>query len=318
MNVAAGVASRRVPRAKGHFGQERRFRSQYPRIVLKWGGAISRKRGAGSAYSGVASQVAALLRAGWRVLLVHGGGPRINEALTQRGISWEFCEGQRITTEPMLEVIEQVLKGEINSAWVRALLREGVPAFGWSGVDGHLLCGSVARPEWGRVGQVDRVYPEAIEALWRVVYGEGGESSRPARRSSAGFPEVTQDRLVPVPVIAPLAWCPEDGSLLNVNADLAAAALAVALRADALVYLTDQPGILDAQGHCRQSLSLGELRQEVVSGVITGGMQVKARAIDQALQGGVPTVCVGVGSETDRLAETLIQGRSWGTCCAGG
>ena len=134
---------------------------------------------------------------GVSVVLVHGGGPAINEELTRRGISWEFVDGQRVTTPQMMDVIEMVLSGTVNRRIVRTLNHAGVRAVGMSGVDAQTLFCKQANPKLQQVGQIEKVNTEAIDAIIESTKGA-------------------------VPVIAPVG-IGKNGETYNINADWAAA-----------------------------------------------------------------------------------------------
>src|SRR5918912_166866 len=219
-------------------------------LVIKLGGATFDGPGA------PLEEVAALVRAGMRVVLVHGGGPLITQWLERRGVPTQFQDGVRVTDEPALEVATMVLRGLVNTGVVAGLARHGVSAMGLSGADGGLLRAR-RRPELGLVGEVEQV--------------------------DAGELQLLLDRGV-VPVIAPLGLDAE-GSLLNINADMAAAAIAAALGADAALFLTDVPGVCDVNGVAMPHLDRAEVERLIAGGVISGGMIPKVRACLDALRG---------------------------------
>jgi acetylglutamate kinase len=189
-------------------------------------------------------------------VLVHGGGPEINEWLERVGLPRRFERGLRVTDAATLEVVRMVLVGKVNGDLVRLLVSLGGRAIGLSGIDGGLLRARQVAPELGYVGAVTVVSAEAITAL-----------------SNAGF----------IPVVAPLALG-DDDTVLNVNADDAAADLARGLSAAKLLYLSDVPGILDAHGRLLSELSDQEVRALIAEGVISGGMIPKAEASLRALE----------------------------------
>ena len=203
-----------------------------------------------------------LRRARGRVLIVHGGGRHVERELKARGLESRFVGGRRETSPEAMEVVEMVLSGVVNKGLAAGLTAAGLPAIGLSGRDAGLLRARV-RPGLGRVGRPESVDARVLEAAW-----------------GAGL----------VPVVSPVSQG-ADGGALNVNADEAALALAVALRADALVYLSDVDGVrLDAQPVA--SLSADEVRHHVAQGAITGGMAMKVDTALQAVAAGVPEVIV--------------------------
>jgi acetylglutamate kinase len=189
-------------------------------------------------------------------VLVHGGGPEINEWLGRLGIEPRFERGLRVTDAATLDVVRMVLVGKVNSDLVRLLGELGGRAIGISGVDGELLRAERAAPELGLVGVVQTVNPGPIAAL-----------------TAAGY----------IPVVAPVALG-VDGAILNVNADDAAADLARGLAAAKLLYLSNIPGILDRQGQLLSTLTDGAVRRLIADGTITGGMIPKAEACLRALE----------------------------------
>ena len=203
---------------------------------------------------------------GYQVILVHGGGPAINAELTRRGIEWNFIKGQRVTTPDMMDVIEGVLCGDINRKLIRHLGSQGLPAVGFSGADGKTLLCKQASEELGQVGSIQEVAVKWIEGLL-------------AQPNS------------PIPVIAPIG-VGENGEAYNINADWAATHLATALKAEYLVFLTDQNGIWNTQKQLVSQMSQHTLENMVEDEVVTGGMYTKTLTILHALQQGVKAVRV--------------------------
>jgi acetylglutamate kinase len=214
------------------------------------------KVGGGALAGGALEDLPEVLGSDRRVALVHGGGPRLSRMLDSLGIATRFREGLRVTDAETLEVAEMVLAGSVNKALARELSTLGIPAAGISGTDGPML---LVEPVagLGRVGQVTRVKPGLVHAIW-----------------AGGF----------VPVVAPLGLGPEGA--YNVNADAAAAALAVALGASHLFLLTDVDGLLK-DGSPVGFLEPDECEDYVASGLAAGGMVPKLRAAAEAAWGGV-------------------------------
>ena len=179
-------------------------------IVIKFGG---------HAMSGKPEWMAEIARrwqAGERYVVVHGGGPAIDDELNRLGIISEFVDGYRITTPAIMSVVESVLTGTVLREVVRNLVAAGLPAVGVTGADGRLLeVKEISDGKYGLVGEVMAVNPELIETLIR-----------------AGF----------LPVVSPVST-DKTGRTLNINADIAAGAIAGALRASETLFLTDVPGI---------------------------------------------------------------------------
>ncbi len=218
-------------------------------------------------------------------VVVHGGGPEINRLSEKLGVESKFLNGQRVTSPEVLEVAEMVLVGRVNPAIVRGITRAGRPAIGLSGASEKLLECTEENPELGLVGKVTRVNTRFLKEI--LVRGT-------------------------IPVVAPIGLF-ADGRPCNVNADLAAAQIALELKADRLLFLTDKDGILDAGGNTLSTLSPAKLRELMVSDVVSGGMKVKARAILEFLEG-VPQASVEVmnGQDAESLAASL-KGQGRGT-----
>jgi acetylglutamate kinase len=207
--------------------------------------------------------LAAELRRGHgRVLVVHGGGRHVERELGARGLESRFVGGRRATSPEAMEVVEMVLSGVVNKALAAGLTAAGLPAVGLSGRDAGLLRARL-QPGLGRVGTPESVDARVLEAAWAAQL---------------------------VPVVSPVSWGP-DGGALNVNADEAALALAVALRAASLVYLSDVDGVR-LGGETVTSLTADDVRRHVADGGIAGGMAMKVDAALQAVAAGVPEVIV--------------------------
>ncbi|MCS7276214.1 MAG: acetylglutamate kinase [Dehalococcoidia bacterium] len=213
--------------------------------------------------------LAALWRRGLRPVVVHGGGALISSWLSRLGAPVRFHRGQRVTDAEALQVVTAVLAGLVNKELVASLQKRGVPALGLSGADGGLLRARVFEPELGLVGEVTDVDADLVQAL----LGKGL-----------------------LPVVAPIALEWESGTasgrLLNVNADLAAGAVAAALGARLLVLLTDVPGVLDDEGRVRQRLTAAEATRLMEARVIDGGMVPKVEACLRARAAGVAAIIV--------------------------
>jgi acetylglutamate kinase len=236
--------------------------------VIKIGGRALIEEGDGpETLSRLAHDIAQLRKSGLSVAVIHGGGPAINAELTRREITWSFLEGQRVTTPEMMDVIESVLCGSMNRKVVRALQTAGVDALGFSGVDGQTFRCSQFDPRLERVGRIDEVRGKWIG----LVASAGG-----------------------VPVLAPIG-SGADGGAFNINADWAAARVAVALGAKRLVFLTDQDGILSPSGSCIGAVGDAGLASLVEDKIVTGGMLAKVQTIRYALAHGVVDVRVANG-----------------------
>jgi len=239
------------------------------RVVLKLGGSSLQDP---QTLQAVIGAVRGFLQFDYSVVVVHGGGPLINQALTAKGITWQFINGQRQTTPEMMSVIEEVLAHQVNQSLVNDLNGAGIPAVGISGAENNTLFCQQASRELGQVGKVIAVNTHWIE---RLLQASG----------------------TVVPVIAPIG-IGAGGDKYNINADWAAAKLATALGAKKLIFLTDQKGILDPQGQVIESADLQFLDGLVTQKVVTGGMQTKVLTVMDALRNGVGQVRVMSGRDS--------------------
>lgn len=233
--------------------------------LVKLGGSLLEDAGGRAA---VLAAIARRWRGGEPLVLVHGGGKRIDAELAARGIPRRVHEGLRITDRATLEVVVAVLAGRVNADLVRELESAGADAVGLCAGEAGLLRADFHPPiggvDLGFVGTVTSAEPRALEGL------------------------LSQGRL---PVVAPLAAGP-DGSLLNVNADAAAAALAGAIGARRLVFLTDVEGVADAAGRLRERLDPLEARRLLDSPAVSGGMRPKLTACLAAARAGIREIVI--------------------------
>jgi len=230
---------------------------------------------------------------GMNPVVVHGGGPQIDETLRGLGIAPQKVEGLRITDDRTMAVVEMVLAGSINKRIVSLLDRHGGRAVGLSGIDGGLLFANKAPPiqtksgpvDPGRVGEIREVRTAVLTAL-----------------IGAGF----------IPVIAPLGLDAE-GNTLNINADTAAGEIAAALKAEKLVLMTDTKGVCDRGGELLASLTAASIAQLRAAEVITGGMIPKVECALSALSGGVNKVHVLDGRVQHAILLEIFTDRGIGT-----
>lgn len=245
-----------------------------PRIVLKLGGSTMTN---GSLEGAFAEDIAWLIEQGADVAVVHGGGAGITELATALGVETTFVDGQRFTNEETIGLVEMTLAGRVNTEVVRTLRAHDVNAFGLSGVDGGLLIGerhSYGSVDLGLVGRITAVDCDVLALLW-------------------------SSRLVPV--IAPLTMT-DDGVMLNVNADVAAASIAEAVGAVALVYLSDVEGVR-ANDASIESLSADDALEMIASGAISGGMVPKVRSACESLDNGVASVAIVDGRRAHAIRD---------------
>ena len=222
---------------------------------------------------GFARDIVLMRYVGLNPIVVHGGGPQIDELLGRMGVESERIDGLRVTDDHTMEVVEMVLGGKINQEIVSLVCRHGGRAVGLSGKDdGFLLAEKVDRMRTkagrevdpGRVGRMLEVRPKIVHQL-----------------VAGGF----------IPVIAPVA-VDADGASLNVNADTVAGAVAAALEASKLVLMTDIEGIRGREGKVVSSLSAAEIGSLIADGVIEGGMIPKVQCGLEAIEAGVEKVHV--------------------------
>lgn len=229
----------------------------------------------------LAPAIAAAVRSGDRVCIVHGGGDEVSALQRRLGLEPIFLEGRRVTSAADLEVVRMVLSGTTNKRLVTQLLSAGVRAVGVSGEDAGLFRARVTDARLGRVGGDIAVDPAIVADL-----------------SAAGY----------TPVVSPLARDADDptGAGLNVNGDDAAAALAAALAAEDLVLVADVPGVLQ-DAELVRVLDREAARDLVARGIATGGMTAKLDAAQRALDAGVAGVRIAdIRGIADRTVGTRI------------
>jgi len=254
-------------------------------IVVKYGGAAMDRAPLARPF---AQDVALLLSAGIKPVIVHGGGPQVTRVSERLGIETTFVDGLRVTDADTLDVATMVLAGKLNTEVVANLVAGGVPAVGLSGVDGGLL---LARrrtmPDLGFVGEVVHVNGDVVATLM-----------------DRGF----------VPVVASIAVDETNGQAYNVNADVVAAELATALPAEKLVYLNDVPGLIGPTGEPISELSSSRCLDLLArEGVVEGGMIPKLESAVAALKAGVSRVHLVDGRVEHALVLELFTPEGLGT-----
>ena len=231
-------------------------------VVVKFGGNAM---GDDEAMGEFARDIVLMKQVGIHPVVVHGGGPMINELLARLGIESRFVRGKRVTTKETVAVVEMVLSGLVNKRIVQAINDAGGRAVGISGKDDDLMVCEADDPELGFVGRPVEMNVQII----RDLYGAGL-----------------------IPVIAPVATGMADNETFNVNGDTAAGAIAGALQADRLLLLTDVAGVKDASGQVLTQLSPDKVRELTADGVIGGGMIPKTETAMEALAEGVRAVVI--------------------------
>lgn len=235
---------------------------------------------------------------GLNPVVVHGGGPQINLVLDQMGIRSKFVRGMRLTDEPTMDVVEMVLGGKVNKAIVHQINQQGGKAVGLSGKDGGLIQAKKLqilhqedsnKPteiiDPGLVGEVTRIDSDIIEKL-----------------TQQGF----------IPIIAPVG-AGEAGETYNINADLVASQIAIALKAGRLILLTDVDGVLDTAGDLISSIDAQKIKKMIADKRISGGMIPKIEFGLSALENGVEKVQIINGTKRHAILLELFTDSGIGT-----
>ncbi len=290
MNDRANVLIEALPYIRKFFGKT---------VVIKYGGHAMVDQGLKKNF---VLDIILLKYIGIRPVVVHGGGPQISKTLERMGIQPTFVEGQRVTDDETMSVVEMVLVGTVNKEIVGLINAHGGRAVGLSGRDGDLIktsrmkiykySGDERPPEIidiGRVGKVEEVNVEVLNAL-----------------ENAGF----------VPVIAPVGVGP-DGTAHNINADLVAGAIAGALKAEKLILLTDVSGVMRESETGEQelipSITLDQVDTLIEEGVAKGGMIPKLKACKKALRQGVKKAHIIDGRIEHAILLELLTDKGVGT-----
>lgn len=225
-------------------------------VVVKFGGNAM---GDDEAMASFARDIVLLRQVGVNPVVVHGGGPMINDMLDKLGIQSEFVDGKRVTDQATVEVVEMVLSGLVNKRIVQAIMGQGGTAVGLSGKDANLMICDPADPKLGFVGEPVDVNPNVLRNLFA-------------------------DDIIPV--IAPLGTG-RNGETFNVNGDTAAGAIAAALQADRLLLLTNVAGVKNEKGELVTALKADEVEEMTRRGIISGGMIPKTQTAVLAVRNGV-------------------------------
>ena len=235
-----------------------------------------------------ARDIVLMQQVGVNPVIVHGGGPMINEMLDRLNIKSDFFNGKRVTDEPTMEVVEMVLSGRVNKRIVQAINKQGGQAVGLSGKDAKLITCDQEDPKLGLVGTPRNINPTLLNHLFDADM---------------------------IPVIAPLG-SGDNGETFNINGDTAAGSIAAALNADRLLLLTDVSGVKNTDGETLTELTPKDIKDLIASGEISGGMIPKTETALNAIEGGVRAVVILDGRApnacllelyTDHGAGTLIR-----------
>ena len=261
-------------------------------IVIKYGGnAMVEDR----LKEGFARDVILLKLVGMNPVVVHGGGPQIDEALKKIGKTGTFIQGMRVTDDETMEVVEWVLGGEVQQDIVMLINHFGGQAVGLTGKDGglirakKLLMADEKKPgatiDLGFVGEIDSINPAVVKALQDDAF---------------------------IPVISPIGFS-EEGQAFNINADLVAGKMAEILEAEKLVMMTNIPGVMDKAGKLLTDLSAREIEGLVADGTISGGMLPKISSALDAAKSGVNSVHIIDGRIEHSLLLEILTEQAFGT-----
>jgi acetylglutamate kinase len=259
-------------------------------IVVKFGGNAMTDEALKQTF---ARDVVLLKVVGMNPVVVHGGGPQIEQLLARLGKKGEFVQGMRVTDRETMDVVEMVLGGQVNKEVVELINQAGGKAVGLTGQDGAFIRArkmlveskDSGKVDIGQVGEVESIDPEVIGALER-----------------GGF----------IPVVAPIATG-ADGTTYNINADLVAGKLAEVLRAEKLIVLTNTPGVLDRDGKLLTGLTPRKIDELVAKGVISGGMLPKIGSALDAARNGVRSVHIIDGRVPHALLLEVLTDEGVGT-----
>jgi acetylglutamate kinase len=231
-------------------------------VVVKFGGNAM---GDEASMAEFARDIVLMRQVGVNPVVVHGGGPMINDLLNRLGIRSDFVRGKRVTDKATVEVVEMVLTGLVNKRIVQAIMDEGGRAVGLSGKDDDLMVCEPDDPELGFVGKPVEMNVQVLRDLFK-----------------AGI----------IPVVAPVATGMNPNETFNVNGDTAAGAIAGALKADRLLLLTDVSGVKNREGEIVTQMTPDEVRAMIADGTISGGMIPKTETALAAVEEGVRAVVI--------------------------
>jgi acetylglutamate kinase len=281
--VKAEVLAQALPYIKKYHGKT---------IVIKYGGnAMTEDR----LKEGFARDVILLKLVGMNPVVVHGGGPQIDDALKKVGKAGTFIQGMRVTDEETMEVVEWVLGGEVQQDIVMLINHFGGQAVGLTGKDGGLIHArkmmipNKEKPgemlDIGFVGEIDSINPAVVKALQDDAF---------------------------IPVISPIGFG-ADGQAYNINADLVAGKMAEILKAEKLVMMTNIPGVMDKSGNLLTDLTAREIDGLFADGTISGGMLPKISSALDAAKSGVNSVHIIDGRIEHSLLLEILTEQAFGT-----
>jgi acetylglutamate kinase len=293
-------SSKGITGLKGALRYVRAYRDHV--FVIKLGGEVLKDE---HALDGVAGQVSLLQSLGIRLVVVHGGGPQASALSRRMGVEPTIVAGRRVTDDQALEIAKMVYAGTLNTAVLASLRAHQVEGVGLSGVDADLITarkrppvtvvddhGRTVTVDYGHVGDVERVNPAVLTTLMDGRF---------------------------VPVIASLAG-DDEGNVYNVNADTVAESIAIALRAQKLIYLTSVPGVLRDPKDPSSLVAFADpddLAELMASGALSGGMRPKVEACIRAATGGVERTHIIDGLAPDSILLEVFTGSGNGTMIVG-
>ncbi|WP_061933849.1 acetylglutamate kinase [Aureimonas sp. AU22] len=264
-------------------------------VVVKYGGHAMGDQALGRAF---ARDIALLKQSGINPIVVHGGGPQIGAMLAKMGIESRFEGGLRVTDQSTVEIVEMVLAGSINKEIVALINAEGEWAIGLCGKDGNMVFAEKAK----------KTYVDPDSRIERVL--DLGYVGEPVEVDRTLLDLLARSEMIPV--IAPVAPG-RDGATYNINADTFAGAIAGAVQAARLLFLTDVPGVLDRNGELIKELSVAQARALIADGTISGGMIPKVETCIEAIDRGVQGVVILNGKVLHAVLLELLTEHGAGT-----
>ncbi|MCO6409254.1 MULTISPECIES: acetylglutamate kinase [Hoeflea] len=264
-------------------------------VVVKYGGHAMGNAALGKAF---AQDIALLKQSGVNPIVVHGGGPQIAAMLAKMGIESRFEGGLRVTDEKTVEIVEMVLAGSINKEIVALINAEGEWAIGLCGKDGNMVYAEKAH----------KTMTDPDSNIERVL--DLGFVGEPVEVDRTLLDLLAKSEMIPV--LAPVAPG-RDGHTYNINADTFAGAIAGAVEASRLLFLTDVPGVLDKNGKLIDELTVREARALIADGTISGGMIPKVETCIEAIERGVKGVVILNGKTAHAVLLELFTAHGAGT-----
>ena len=258
-------------------------------VVIKYGGNAMINE---DLKKQVMQDIVLLRLIGVKVVLVHGGGPEINELMDRLGKKPEFIDGLRVTDKETVDIVQMVLAGKVNKSLVNLLEIHGGRAIGLSGMDGRLIEARQKNEKLGYVGEVTKIHIKPVTDLLDMGY---------------------------IPVISTIGR-DKEGNIYNINGDTAAARIAGALEAERLIMMTDIAGILrdkDDPSTLIPKITPGEAEELYATGVVSGGMIPKVQCCVDALEHGVKNVVIMDGRVPHSILLELLTDEGAGTMVAG-